>query len=81
MEINTQIEFRGRTYRLLYRSPYTRIDGGKSEVLTWLCETGCKTCGAPYKIKTGRNPRASKYLDLANCPAHRRGLAPRSAAS
>ena len=68
----TQHVYRGRTWLLVGREPYTRKDDSTTELLRW--QAPCGVCGSLFEIRTPVAYESSKAFAAVHCAAHR--LAP-----
>jgi hypothetical protein len=58
----------GQRYELVRTEPYTRTDGGETELSIWQSE--CPVCGGAFEVRTPA--RARKFEPNRRCRKHRR---------
>lgn len=63
---------KGRTWRAVRREPYTRKDGGFTELIVW--HTRCAMCEDMVEIKTATKFDTTKAFEMVHCTEHRLSL-------
>ena len=58
----------GQRYELVGTEPYTRTDGGETELSVWQSE--CPVCGEVFEVRT--LGRAQKFEPNRRCGKHKR---------
>ncbi len=59
--------YRGQRYELVRTEPYTRVDGGHTNLAIW--RSACPRCGETFETRT--SVRARKFGNR-RCPKHKR---------